>query len=186
MSELIVTEPLAGNSVYGVRQAQYNVGGESGKDFADAIAIAAFKQSTAIEAAAAGYVAVVKARQKKVSELGEVLAHLAQAVAKLPTKDAKSSDRATVDNGAWVNGTASSYGITLVFDANTANMSRSNLWKGQTEVQYQMDKESNNLQQDMVSLQSYITKRDNAYSTAAKIVKKSLNAADSTIRNVGA
>ena len=39
-------------------------------------------------------------------------------------------------------------------------------------------------QQDIVALQSFISKRDNAYSTAAKLVKKANNAASSTIRNI--
>jgi len=36
-----------------------------------------------------------------------------------------------------------------------------------------------------VSLQSFLTKRDNAYSTAAKLVRKANDAARSTIRNIG-
>ena len=36
----------------------------------------------------------------------------------------------------------------------------------------------------MVSLQSYLSKRDNAFSTAAKLVKKATNAAGSTIGNI--
>ena len=38
---------------------------------------------------------------------------------------------------------------------------------------------------DIVTLQSYISKRDNAYSNAAKIVKKTNQAATSTIGNIG-
>ena len=69
MGELIVTEPLTGNSVYGVRQVQYTVDGRLGKSFADAVAIAAFKQAAAIEASTSSYTSVVKARQKKIDEL---------------------------------------------------------------------------------------------------------------------
>ena len=48
-----------------------------------------------------------------------------------------------------------------------------------------IDKEDNDLKQDMVSLNSYISKRDNSFSTATKLVKKGLNAASSTIGNIG-
>ena len=46
-------------------------------------------------------------------------------------------------------------------------------------------KEDNNLQQDLIMLRSYITKRDNAYSTAARIIDKFNNAASNTIGNIG-
>lgn len=37
----------------------------------------------------------------------------------------------------------------------------------------------------MVTLQSYISKRDNAYTNASKVVKKTLGAGASTIANFG-
>ena len=183
MGDLIRADVISDNTVYGVRQMQYTVDGVSGKDFADAVTIAAFRQSTAIEATAGSYSEVVRARQKKVSDLGDVLAYIAEATAKLPVKNGKSTDKVTVNNASWVRNTCSSYGITFSWDGD--KMSRADIQKAQTEVQYQMDKEDNNLQQDIVSLQSYISKRDNAFSTAARVVRKSLNASESTIGNIG-
>ena len=181
---LIETNVIPGVSVYGVPQASYTVDGVAGKDYSAALAKAAFKQSTAIEAAASASSAVVKARARKVEELGQVMAELSKAYAKLRVKNAEPGDSATVDNGAWVNGTALKYGITLVFKENTADMTRANLMKGQNEIQYAMDVENNNLQQDMVSLQGLISKRDNAFSTASRIVRKADDAASSTIGNI--
>ena len=80
--------------------------------------------------------------------------------------------------------TARKYGITLVFQENSSNMTRANLMTGQNEIQYAIDTEDNNLQQDMVSLQSLISKRDNAFSTASKIVEKADHGASSTIQNI--
>lgn len=180
---MIVQEKIPGSTVYGVAQACYNVDGESGLDYTAALTGAAFKQSTAIEASASGYMAVVKARQKKVDDLGKMLAYLSKAVGALKSK-AKSTDKVTVDNSAWVKSTASSYGISLPFESNGSSMTRGNIQKAQTTVEYELDKEDNNLQQDIVALQSFISKRDNAYSTAAKLVKKANNAASSTIRNI--
>ena len=181
---LIQTTPIEGGAVYGVPQVSYTVNGDTGKDYGAALAAAAFKQSTAIEASASSYAAVVRARAHKVEELGQVMAELSKAYAKLRVKDAEPGDAATVDNGAWVNGTALKYGITLVFKENTADMTRANLMKGQNEIQYAMDVENNNLQQDMVSLQGLISKRDNAFSAAARIVRKADDAASSTIGNI--
>ena len=182
MANSIVPSEITGGSVYGVRQVQYTVDGASGKDFVDAVTTAAFKQATAIETAASGYAAVVRARQVKVSELGQVLAYIAKALGSLKS-NGKSDDKATIDNAQWVKTTAAKYGISLSFtDGN--KMTRENVMKAQTNVQYEIDKEDNSLQQDIVTLQSYMTKRDNALSNAAKVVKKANNAAQATIRNI--
>ena len=82
------------------------------------------------------------------------------------------------------NSTASKYGVTLVFNANTGNMTRGNIMKGQNEVQYVIDTEDNNMQQDIVAMQGLITKRDNAFSSASRIVRKSDDAASSVIHNI--
>ena len=54
----------------------------------------------------------------------------------------------------------------------------------QTDAQYELDKEDNFLQQDMVSLQSYFSKRDQALSMAASLVKKVNNTMTSGIRAI--
>ena len=181
---LIQTNVIEGGAVYGVPQASYTVDGDAGKDYSAALTAAALKQSTSIEAAASSYASIVKARARKVEDLGQVMAHLSEAFANLKVKDAAPGDTATVSNGAWVNGTASKYGITLIFQENTANMTRKNIMKGQNEVQYAIDTEDNNLQQDMVALQGLLSKRDNAFSSASRIVRKSDDAASSVIHNI--
>ena len=183
MSALIVTEPLADNAVYGVRQVQYTVNGHSGKDFADAVAIAAFKQAVAIETETSSYTRVVRARQKKIDDLGEALANIARAMGEVHKKTT-SSDKFTIPNAGTVKTIASRYGVDLTWtDGN--KMTLGNLQKAQTNVQYAIDREDNDIQQDIVTLQSYISKRDNAYSNAAKIIKKTNQAATSTIGNIG-
>lgn len=184
-NSLIQTEALPGCSVYGVKQVQYTVDGVSGKDYAAALTAAAFKEAAAIEVAVSGYAEVVRQRIRKLEDLGSVMAALNYAVSNLKIKDQESGDQSWVPNSAWVNSTASKYGITLVFVQNSANMTRANLYKGQNEVQYAMDKEDNDLKQDSVSLNSYMSKRDNSFSTAAKLVKKATNSASSMIGNIG-
>ena len=70
---------------------------------------------------------------------------------------------------------------TVLTDGN--KITRGSVMTAQNNVQYAMDREDNELKQDMVSLNSYITKRDNSYSTASKLTKKYANSAYSTIRN---
>ena len=183
MGNLIVPEQIPGFTVYGVQQMQYTVDGAAGKDYTTAVTCAAFKEVSAIETACMGYSEVVKARQHKVDELGEVLAYFAKANAQLPVNP-KTGDKVTIDNSTWIKRVCNDYGIPLSWtDGN--KMTWGNLQKAQTDVQYQMEREDNNLQQDMVTMRSYISKRDNAYSTAAKVVKKTLNAGSSTIGNIG-
>ena len=183
MGSLIVESPITNNTVFGIRQMQYTVEGVAGMNFIDAVTTAAFKETVAIETAASSYVSVVEARQRKINELGDALAEITKAYSKLKVKGGKSDDETTIDNFSKVKEIIDKYGVSLSGFART--MTRSNIMKAQTNVQYEIDKEDNSLQQDMVAMKSYVTKRDNAYSTAAKIVKKANDAAQSTIRNMG-
>ena len=185
MGNLIVPNLIADFTVYGVPQVEYTVDGESRQDYTSAVTCASLKEAAAIESVCSGYSEVVKARQKKVDTLGEVLAYIAKANAELPVDDAESTDKVSVDNASWIKSVCKYYGVSLTWEDDSDKMTRGNLQKAQTEVQYQIDKEDNNLQQDMVTLSSYVSKRDNAYTTAAKVVKKTLNAGSNTIANFG-
>ena len=182
MSGLIVPETIADNSVYGVRQVQYTVDGKSGHNFIDAVAAASFRQAVAIEDTTSSYAAVVRARQVKINELAEALSYVAKAVGSLD-HDAKSSTKTKIDNASRVKEIANKYGVSLSWDGN--KMAFGNLQKAKTNLQYAIDREDNDIQQDIVTLQSFITKRDNAYSNAAKVITKANHAASSTIGNIG-
>ena len=189
---LIIPNEIAGGAVYGVAQFEYTVAGASGKDYSAALAAASLQESVAIEDAAAAYTEVVRQREWKIEDLGTVLAALAQAIA---TMDPKSND--TSKQSDWsaplynARDLCSKYGITLTLSAVRLE---NGTWQGkityrdatkvQNDVQYAMDTEDNNLQQDMVSLQGYISKRDNAYSNAAKIVQKAIRTGSGVIRNI--
>lgn len=183
MSNLITPDLIKDFTVYGVSQVQYTVADDLGLDFTTAVTAAAFKQTTAIESATSGYAKVVKARQKKIDDLSDALAYIAKANAKLPTDSSTpSKDKVKVDNSTWIKSICAYYEVNLTWDGE--KMLRGDLQKAQTELEYQIDKEDNNLEQDMVTLQSYLTKRDNAYSSAAKVVKKTYRVADSVIGNM--
>ena len=194
MANLINPTEISGGAVYGIKQVEYTVEGESGQDFIAALTVAAFKQSVAIEQAASSYADVVRARQSKVSELGEALSIFANNIATLKTGKNISND----DWTDWYAGMATaadilnkyniSHNIVVSTDGSgqrVGRIQRRNAQKNQTDIQYEMDKEDNNLQQDLITLNSFISKRDSAYSTASKIVKKAGNAASSTISNIG-
>ena len=182
MGNLIVPELIKDFTVYGVPQVQYTVGDDSNQDYTSAVTCASFKEAAAIEAVCTGYSEVVKARQRKVDELGEVLAYLSAANAKFDS-DPKTSDKVKVDNASWVREVCKNYDVDITWDGD--QITYGNMQKATTNVQYAIDREDNDLEQDMVSLQSYISKRDNAFTNASKVVKKTLNAGSTTIADMG-
>jgi hypothetical protein len=192
VSHLIQPREIPGGAVYGVAQYEYAIDGVPGNDYAGALAVASLRQSVAIEHSATAYAVVVRQRERKISDLGDVLAAIARAIA---TMDPKSQD--TGKRSEWstllydAHGTCSRYGISLPL---VAVRYENGQWEGQVtyreatksqnDIQYALDTEDNNLQQDMVALQSLITKRDNAYSNAAKIVQKAIRTGSGIIRNI--
>ena len=185
MGNLIVAKEIAGASVYGVRQMEYTVDGLAHQDFASALTAAAFRQSVAIENSAAAYAVVVQQRQRKVDDLGYALSILAKAIATMSVKNQESTDKSESDDELkTASAMVAAYGVSMsLTDGN--KITRGNALKSQNDIQYALDTENNSLQQDMVSLQSLMSKRDNAFSTASSVVKKSLNASGGTINNIG-
>ena len=194
---MIVQNEISGASVYGVPQMSYTVNGVPDNDYAAALTAAAFRQSTAIEKAASSYMAVVRQRQQKVTDLGDVLSTLATAMASVekskngpapsdPCATSWQMDRA-FDSAKAI---CEKYGLSLNVQTKHVDnvlrnyMTRGDIMRAQDNIQYALDVEDNNLQQDMVSLQGFVSKRDSAFSTASKIVSKSHNAADATISNI--
>lgn len=195
MANLITATEIAGASVYGVAQMSYAVDGVSGKDYAAALSAAAFKEAVAIERTLSGYSEVVRQRIRKLEVLGEVMAEINAAISTLKVKEPESDDTTDYTFGGAIRKKAAEYGIDLFNPGwvppgvNPDNVgvspTRANIYKKQNEVQYAIDREDNDLKQDMVSLNSAMSKRDNAFSAASKLVKKAVDASGSTIDNIG-
>ena len=84
-------------------------------------------------------------------------------------------------------GLAVQYGLGFTWaevSDNAMSITYRNATTAQNNIQYALDTEDNNLQQDMVSLQSLISKRDNAFSAASKIVRKADGTGSGIIRNI--
>jgi len=194
MANMIEQNPIAGASVYGVEQYSYTVNGVAGKDYAAALSAASFKEAVAIEQALSAYSEVVRQRMRKLDDLGTAMAILNEAYATLKTKEQESGDTtANMVSLATARDKAALYGVTInITDYTIQDLgirmcytTRRNLMNAQNAVQYAIDKEDNELKQDTVSLNSYVSKRDNSFSTASKLVRKALDAASSTIGNIG-
>ena len=194
MANMIEPNRIPGASVYGVEQYSYTVDGVAGKDYAAALSAASFKEAVAIEQALSAYSEVVRQRMRKLDDLGTVMAILNEAYATLKTKEQESGDTtANMVSLATARDKAALYGVTINITDYTIQglgirmcyTTRRNLMNAQNAVQYAIDKEDNELKQDTVSLNSYVSKRDNSFSTASKLVRKALDAASSTIGNIG-
>ena len=185
MTNLIETHAIEGFKVYGQQMVEYTVDGIAGKDFASATAIAALAESTAIEESAAAYANVIRARQKKLVDMGDVIAVLSKAMATVPVKNQTSSDKSEADDALYTaKANLERYGVSLsLTDGN--KVTRKNAEAARNNAEYSMDVEDNDLQQDMVTLQGLVSKRDNAFSTAAKVLRKVASTGGTITRSIG-
>ena len=193
MADFIQANNITGLKVYGQQQVDYTVNGEAGCDFGAAVARASMQRAVSVESATSALADVVRARERKLTEIGEALAYVAAAAANFTSKS-KTDDSTSSPGLATAKDILDRYGIDtsniVVVDLSTLGAGRigaiQNQYVGklQTDTQYALDKEDNYLQQDMVSLQSYFSKRDQALSMAASLVKKVNNTMTSGIRAI--
>lgn len=171
MPALIQSRQIEGLSVYGVPQSEYTVDGVSGQDYAKAVATAALREAKAIEDESGAMAEVLRQRERKLDELGEALAIITKAIGTMKTKNQKSSDKSDEDDRlSDAAATLEKYGLSMKVE--DKKVKREDAMKAQTDTQYAIDSEDNDLQQDMVTMQGLVSKRDNAFSTAAKLLRK--------------
>ena len=193
MANFIQANDIAGLKVYGQQQVDYTVEGVAGCDFGHAVARASLLRAVSVEGATAALADVVRERERKLTDIGEALSMIAEAAAHFTPKS-KTDDSTSSPGLATAKDILDRYGIDtsniVVVDLSTLGAGRigaiQNQYVGklQTNVQYALDKEDNYLQQDLVSLQSYFSKRDQALSMAASLVKKVNNTMTSGIRAI--
>ena len=187
----IETRKIEGASVYGVEQVSYVVDGVAGRDYSAALAAAGLRQAAAIEADLTAVSAAVRMRQAKLTALNGVLTTLVYALGTLPTGDddnpASPTDKSSeIDALRDAAETARDYGITIRLAGDNGNqIQRDEGMTAQANVKHALDLEGNSLQQDMVTLQNLVSKRDSSYQTVASIVKRSLNAGATAVRGLG-
>lgn len=172
MSNLIQTNEISGFKVYGQQMVDYTVDGVSNQGYSNAVIVAALRHTSTMERAASGMSALLRARQQKLDELGTALAVIVKAIDTMSAKNQKSGDKSEADSQLkTVKSTLAKYGISLeVSDDN--KVTRKNASTARYDVQYAMDNEDNDMQQDLVTMQGMVSKRDNAFSTASKLLKK--------------
>jgi len=167
-----------GLTVLGTTQYSYTVGGVHRQDYDTAVYKAALCRSVAVEKALASYEVMIKARQKKLEDLGNALAELSKTYATI-TKDTKLDDKLSLDSTAASN--LRRYG----FSSASPSITKQTLMTLKQDVQHAIDQEDNELQQDSTQLQSYVTKRDDAVQMSMKVMKKVANTRNKGIGYLG-
>ena len=183
-----------GQSVYGVKQYLFS-DSQSGKelDFGSIIAKSTLAQAAIVEEQTKVTAEVLKLRRQKSDDLANALAIFDKIMANFQVKDRKSTDecdlvctKEELDKYKAAAEKLNEYGYTIALASKeqtkkcstttTGNyvitIQRADAMRGQAQVQEMLDTENNNLQQDMMSLQGFIQKRDSSFSTATETVKK--------------
>ena len=187
-SSIRIDLDTTGAAVYGTRLRDYAIDGEMGKTFSEVIAFASLRQSHSIEMATTAISSVVRVRQQKVNDLAEVLSVISAAIPSMPTKG-ESDDRwskISKDDIANANTLLDRYGLAKLSTNGDGQINYATAYQAQNDVQLLLDTESNDLQQNITSLQSLVSKRDNAFSTANKVIQKGNATARATINAFGA
>ena len=184
---MIETRTIEGASVYGVEQVSYVVDGVAGRDYSAALAAAGLKQAAAIEADLAAVASTTRARQVKLSALNSSLATIVYAMGTMRVENPERTDLSSeIDALRDVAEIAREYGISMTLAGDNGNqIQRDSGQKLQANFKSALDLESNALQQDTVTLQNLISKRDSSYQTAVSIVKRALNAGATAVRGLG-
>ena len=194
MTTLIQTNKIDGLSIYGVQMVDYSLGGVHGKDFGTVTALACFVYTDAIEMEASAYADILRARQKKLNDLGAALAIIARVIGSFDNDSPKSDDTVTDDDLLVAKELLDPYSVTLnvkILDLSGLGgnriiyIRRDDAENGRANVEYALDVEDNDMQQDMIAMQGLIGKRDNSFNTAAKIIKKVGGTGDSMLNTIG-
>lgn len=177
-----------GAAVYGTQLRDYAIDGEMGKTFSEVLAFASLRQSHSIEMAAVAISSVVRERQKKVNDLAEVLAVVSSAIPSMPTEGASGKRWSKINSADIANANAllAKYGIAKMATNGDGQINYETAYRTQNDIQLKLDSENNDLQQNMTSLQSLVSKRDNAFSVANKVIQKCNATARETINAFGA
>lgn len=174
--------------VYGNPIVSYAIDGVRGSDFSEVVAYASLKQSHAIESATTAFAKTVKLRQAKATALGEALATLTEALASMDPKSQDPARESGIDAGKLRNAKEilAYYGVCVLNLTSQGQVDYAEAIRRQNDVQTALDTENNDLQQAMTQLQGFLSRRDSAFKTASRIVRKHDETAINTIESIGA
>lgn len=171
--------------IYGTQIRHYSFDGKS-VDHSLALALASLQQAEGIESLIPAYRAVIDARQEKVNGLAEALATLSEALGSMDPKDNDTSKKSSIATSKLqrANEIFAKYGISQM-ELSDGQVSYKVAYYKQSDLQMVLDNESNDLQQNLIQIQSLVNKRDNSFSVANKVISKENRTASTTIQSMG-
>ena len=195
----------AGQTVYGVKQFLYTDGEGETVDFGSIIAKSTLKQTAVAEEQAKASAKVLKLRQAKSQDLGNALALCNKVMSTFRVKGAESSDKLVVSPSELqeiyqTSEAVKKYDLNLDVgsvrehktddckkkpDGNyEVGISRGDMMRIQARVEEMIDTENNDIQQDMMSVQGLMKKRDDCFANAGELSKKFNKTADNVVQVV--
>ena len=173
-------------SIFGTAQVDYTVDGVTGCTYDKAVAMAGLQRAVAVERAIPAYTAAVRARQRKLEDLGRALADISGTLAKFDEDHRQTTSEQDIVGGAEAYNLLAKYGLTKdYFKPSATRIQYQYIQKLQTDVQYALDVTNNDIQQDAVSLQGFVSKRDNAYQMATKLMQKAIRTRETRVGYIG-
>jgi len=183
MSNAAVQQIDLGFRVLGIDQVEYAVEGVRGKTYGQAAGLASLRRAVALENGIDGYVSIVRAREQKIQDLSDILAVLSGTRSLYDTDSDKEKSynresyavqyKDVYKKESDLVVALQKYGIELGgWKGAGHNISVAEIDKIKSEVEYQSQTEDTDLQSDLASLQSYVSKRDSAFSTAGEMQRK--------------
>ena len=173
-------------SIFGTAQVDYTVDGVTGCTYDKAVAMAGLQRAVAVESAIPAYTAAVRARQRKLEDLGRALADISGTLAKFDEDHRQTTSEQDIVGGSEAYNLLAKYGLTKdYFKPSATRIQYQYIQKLQTDVQYALDVTNNDIQQDAVSLQGFVSKRDSAYQMATKLMQKAIRTRETGVGYVG-
>lgn len=182
------TDPYRSDRVYGRDIRTWTVDGVAGRPFADVIAFASLRQASATETMASAVTDFVELRQRKVSDLGEVLAVICEAMGSMNPKESDPDERYSrieIAELERVNALLAKYGLDPLQVDGAKGINYTNAALAETKVRSWLDGENNDLRQMLNLLEGIVKRRENSFSIAAKVMEKTNMTATQTVRAYG-
>lgn len=170
----ITAQAIPGCTVYGLQQVEYLVDGTV-TDYGGALALASVSRALRLEGLTAALAGAMRLRMRKLEDLGKALAEIVRASATVQNVD----EQVTGFDASKVGELLARYGLKI--EQAGSKLTKGDLLKTQTNVQYAADREKNWLQQDTSTVQTLYSRRDQAMKQASTIARKATDAADYAI-----
>lgn len=184
--------------VYGQVQYDFSLSERSGLSLGDLMVGVANQRAVAVDHEISAINKEVKQRARKLEALGQALGYASAIVAEMSQIKNVKTDTKYTDTKQWLaklQKLVAPYDLTYTEEEDKKEYNIARLWSGgltygnaqklQSVLQLALDKENNALKRTTNTIQSFITKRDNAYELIAKLRKKIDKTASTTISSLG-